>query len=165
MKNKKGSILILAVVTILILSIMAIAGLTVSSIENQTTNNYYRSKQAFYKAVEGVEKVRMKIYENQDPVFITGIEYNRSLTKEGNSNVYTEYITGDLQTFEDNLSKQIDVFLGFNAPPFKGMSLDDRIGASPVIWYVPVTALKKAGRSTAYSEIQSGIYSTLAVAH
>ncbi len=165
MKNERGSILILGVVTVLILSIMAIAGLTVSSIENQTTDNYYRSKQAFYKAVEAVEKVRMEIYENQDPVFITGIDYNRSLTREGNSTVYTEYITGDLQTFDYNSSKAIEVFMGFNAPPFKGMSLDDRIGAAPVIWYVPVTAMKKSGKSTAYSEIQSGIYSTLAVAH
>ena len=56
---ERGSILILAIVTIMILSIMAIAGLSVTSIENETTDNYYRSKQAFYKAVEAVEIFRL----------------------------------------------------------------------------------------------------------
>ena len=167
MGKERGSVLILSLVVVLILSIMAIAGLTVTSIENETTANYYRTKQAFYKAVEVVEKVRMQIYENQDPVFITGISYSRSGTREGNDTIYTEYCTGDMVEFEDVSSPAtpIGMFLGFNAPQFRGMSMDDRIGAAPVIWYVPVTALKKTGRSKAYSEIQSGIYSTLAVAH
>jgi len=165
MKNERGSILILAIVTVLILSIMAIAGLTVTSIENITTNNYYRTKQAFYKAVEIVENIRMQIYENQDPAYVTGIDYNRSSTGEWNGAVYTEFITGTLHEFGYNTSQPVEAFQGFAPPPFKGMSLDDRIGASPVIWYVPVTTYQKIGSTEAYAEIQSGIYSTLSTSH
>lgn len=165
MKNENGSILVLSIVVILIISIMAIAGLSVTSIEGVTTNNYYRTKQAFYKAVEIVERIRMKIYENQDPGYITGINYNRSSTGTWDGNVYTEYITGTLQEFGYNSSKSIEAFKGFAPPPFKGISLDDRVGATPVIWYVPVTTYQKTGRTEAYAEIQSGIYSTLSTSH
>ncbi len=107
----------------------------------------------------------MQIADNQDPTFVTSIDYNRSGTKEGYGQLYTQYITGTLIEFGYDTSNPVEVFTGFAPPPFKGMSLDDRVGATPVIWYVPITAMKKTGRTEAYSEIQSGIYSTLSIVH
>jgi hypothetical protein len=151
---KKGSILILALVTIMILSIMAIAGLSVTNIEIQTSGNYQRGKQALYKAIDIVETIRMRIENNPDPSFVTSI-------KENSKNSSKKYITGTLVDFENGTSKNVMRFETFNPPPFKGMSLDDRISVSPVIWYVPVTTMIEEGKYKAYSEIQSGVYSIL----
>jgi len=153
---KKGSILILALVTIMILSIMAIAGLSVTNIEIQTSGNYQRGKRALYKAINIVETIRMKIENNPDPAFVTGDELKCN-EKSGNE----QYITGTLVDFEQNSAKSVVRFETFNPPPFKGMSLDDRISVSPVIWYVPVTTMIKEGKYRSYSEIQSGVYSIL----
>ena len=153
---KKGSILILALVTILILSIMAIAGLSVTNIEIQTSGNYQRGKQALYKAIDIVETIRMRIENNPDPTFVTGSELKYEY-RSGNK----QYITGTLVNFEKNESVNVKRFETFNPPPFKGMSLDDRISISPIIWYVPVTTMIKEGKYRSYSEIQSGVYSIL----
>jgi len=161
---ERGSILVLGIISVLILSIMAIAGLTVTDMEIRTTGNYHVSKMAFYKAVEGVEKVKMEIAEKVMASLVTSINYTRNDTKEGDGAVFTEYITGTLNLFEDYSSQNIKQFEGFDAPPFKGLSLGhDNVPLSPVIWYVPVTAMYQSGRSRAYAEIQSGIYSTLEV--
>ena len=164
---QRGSILILAVVVVLILSIMAIAGLTVTSIEALTTNNYYLSKQAFYRAQGGVEEIRSKIIEyGTDTTSIVELKKETYDTKIGSDMVYTAYITGDLKDFGDSVIRTIEVFQGFNPPQINGTSLgNDNINISPIIWYVPITAVKKTSGNVAYSEIQTGVLSTVEALH
>ena len=54
---EKGSMLVLAIIATLILSLILVAGLTVSTTEVHTTQNYFLNKVSYYKAVEGVEIV------------------------------------------------------------------------------------------------------------
>ncbi len=155
---RRGSILILALVTIMILSIMAIAGLTVTSIENETTANFYRSKQAFYVAVEGVEQMRA-LMKDLDADDIAALEKSIIDTKIiGYGNNYTAYITGSLKDLEDNISNPMEIFEGFNPTHLSGSSVENTgTGVVPVIWYLPITAKKTTGKRTSYSEIQTGI--------
>lgn len=154
---RRGSILVLALVTIMILSIMAIAGLTVTSIESESTANFYRSKQAFYIAVEGVETMRA-IIKDLEADDIALLQKSISDTQEGSGNVYTAYITGSLIDLEDNIAKAIEIFEGFNPTHLSGSAVEaGATGITPVIWYLPITAKKKTGKMTSYSEIQTGI--------
>jgi hypothetical protein len=158
---EKGSMLVLAIIATLILSIILVAGLTVSTTEVHTTQNYYLNKMSYYKAVEGVEIVTEQIRITPDPgtIVVTASEYD-----ETDLGVQRTFITGSLVEFQNNSTQPVRPFAGFDPPPLPSISLGASTGVTPVIWYVPITAEVKMGianKKRSYTEIEAGIYSIL----
>ena len=75
---QKGSMLVLAIFATLILSIILVAGLSVSTTEVHTTQNYYMNKMSFYKAMEGLELVTEQIRNPPDPatIYVNSTEFD-----------------------------------------------------------------------------------------
>lgn len=96
---------------------MAVAGLSVTSIEMKSTQNFVARKTAFYKAVEGTELIRQMISENSDAEFVGTISKSRTETYESNGTESFEYITGTLKDFEEDKTVTVQPFTGFDAPP------------------------------------------------
>jgi len=155
---EKGSMLILAIVATLILSLIMVAGLTVSTTEVHTTQNYYLNKVSYYKAMEGVEIVTEMIRITADPgtISVAAGEYE---IKEGGAT--RKFITGSLVDFQNGETQLVKSFTGFDPPPLPGISLGSVSGVMPVIWYVPITSEVTVGKKRSYTEIEAGIYSIL----
>ncbi len=158
---QKGSMLILAIFATLILSIILVAGLSVSTTEVHTTQNYYLNKMSFYKAMEGLEIVTQKVREEPDPsvIVVTADKYS---AKEGG--IVREFITGTLVDIQNNSAQNVKPFTGFDPPPLPSMMLGMSSGIQPIIWYVPIAAEVEMGAHSgkrAYTEIEAGIYSIL----
>ena len=140
---------------VLILSIMVIAGLTITSIEANTSQNYYMGKKVFYAAEEGVNETIEIIKITPDP---TTFDLNKTLSV---SNETRTLITGSLFDLENNDPQKISGFTGFTPPPLPAISLSGSIGITPVIWDVPVSAHIKVGNRHAYAEVEAGVYATV----
>jgi len=161
---EKGSMIVLAIIATLILSLILVAGLTVSTTEVNTTQNYYMSKISYYKAMEGVEIVTEEIRNTADPstIYISADEYD--VTEIG---ITRKFITGNLENLQnlENGSgatyQNIKPFTGFDPPPLPSISLGASTGVMPVIWYVPVTSEVTVGSKRSFTEIEAGIYSIL----
>ena len=166
---EKGSVLVLTLIAVLILSGMAITGLTVSTTEAQSTQNFYLNKRAYYTAVEGVEVVRNLIYNDPAPENVTTLKKIPTDTWVGNTSMnYTYYVTGsmeDLQYFKEGVYELPTVggFQGFDPPPLPSISMGGTISIAPVVWQVNITSEVYFGKKKSYSEIQSGIYSIVTV--
>ncbi|HUU04574.1 MAG TPA: hypothetical protein VMZ49_01725 [Patescibacteria group bacterium] len=161
---EKGSMVILAIIATLILSLIMVAGLTVSTTEVNTTQNFLMNKISYYKAVEGVEIITEEIRNTADPatIYIAADEYE--VTETG---VTRKFITGTLENLQ-NLEKgsgptyqNVKLFMGFDPPPLPSISLGTSTGVSPVIWYVPIASEVTVNRKRSFTEIEAGIYSIL----
>lgn len=159
---EKGSMIILAIIATLILSLILVAGLTVSTTEVNTTQNYYLNKVSYYKAVEGIEHVIERIRNNPDPTEIS-INQSEYLSNEDGSQKL--FITGTLVDLQNSTAQTVKQFMGFAPPPLPGISLGPNSGISPIIWYVPVTSEVTVNRKRAYTEIEAGIYSSVTIAY
>jgi len=163
MKEKtQGSMIILAIIAVLILSLMVIAGLTVSSTEVNTTQNYYLGKVSYYTAVEGVERVAEDIRLNPDP---SAIIYNLGDMQTTEKGLVRDFITGTTEDLQSGTAQPIQSFSGFAPPPPPGISLGTSSGVSSVIWDVKVTSQVSFGAKRAFSEIEAGIFSTVVTAY
>lgn len=155
---EKGSTLILAIVATLILSLILIAGLTVSSTEVNTTQNYYMNKISYYKALEGVEIVTDQIRYTPDPSIIVVLPTEYVDRETG---MTKKFITGSLVDLQNGTTQNVTPFVGFDPPPLPSISLGTSTGITPVIWYVPVTSEVTVNRKRSFTEIEAGIYSIL----
>jgi hypothetical protein len=157
---EKGSLIILAIIATLILSIILIAGLTVSSTETQTTQNYYLNKVSYYKAVEGIEVITEDIRNENDPLVISDLTYAANVHKTEERGVESLFISGSLVDLQNNATQKVSIFLGFDPPPLPSISLGGAsTGVQPVIWFVPVTSQVQVNRKRSFTEIEAGIYS------
>lgn len=169
-KKQNGSALVLTLIAVLILSSLAVTGLTVSSTEIQSTQNFYLNKRAYYTALEGVEEVRNEIFTNPDPEYVTSLTRNSSQTMVGGGSNYTYYITGSMEDLRYFMEYQmdppkVDYFKGFDAPPLPGVGLGGTVTIAPVIWSVHITSCINTGKKKSYAEIQSGIYSIVSAGY
>ena len=155
---EKGSMLVLAIIATMILSLILVAGLTVSTTEVNTTQNYYMNKVSYYKAVEGVEIVTEDIRNNVDPPTIL-VEGNDYLVQEGGT--VKRFITGTLVDLQNGTTQNVKSFMGFDPPPLPSISLGSTSGVSPIIWYVPVTSEVTINKKRSFTEIEAGIYSII----
>ncbi len=158
---EKGSMLVLAIMATLVLSIILVAGLTVSTTEVHTTQNYFLNKQSYYEAVRGLEIVTQMIRTTADPgtIYVPADEFG---VKQ--AGVEMKFITGSLVDLQNNTTQNVRSFQGFAPPPLPSISLGASTGVTPVIWYVPITAEVKMGsalRKQSYTEIEAGVYSIL----
>jgi len=157
--NNRGSILVLALISVLVLSVMAIAGLTVSTTEIQTTDTLFLRKSAYYLAVQGVEQVRDLIYQDPNPEVVGTLIRTTTDTTYNEGGMAKSYITGSLIDLEAGSPKGVTMFDGFDPPPMPGISLGAISAIQPVVWDVRITSRINVGRKRAYSEIQTGVYS------
>jgi hypothetical protein len=159
---EKGSMIVLAIMATLILSIILMAGLTVSTTEAQTTQNYYLNKVSYYKAVEGVEIATEDIRNENDPTLISQFKYMADGNNSSERGVDALFISGSLVNLQAGNTQNISLFMGFDAPPLPGISLGGGVtGVSSVIWYVPITSQVTVNNKRAFTEIEAGIYSIL----
>lgn len=159
---EKGSMIILAIIATLILSLILVAGLTVSTTEVNTTQNYYLNKVSYYEAVEGIERVIEQIRSEPDPTSISVIADDFKINQNGTEKVF---ITGTLVDLQNGTTQTVKQFMGFAPPPLPGISLGPNSGISPIIWYVPVTSKVTVNRKVSYTEIEAGIYSSVTIAY
>jgi hypothetical protein len=155
---EKGSMLILAIIATLILSLILVAGLTVSTTEVHTNQNYFMNKVSYYKAVEGVEIVTEEIRNTPDPSTIS-VESNEYLVTDGGT--AKRFITGTLVDLQNGTTQNVKPFMGFDPPPLPSISLGSTSGVSPIIWFVPVTSEVTVNKKRSFTEIESGIYSII----
>jgi hypothetical protein len=171
-EKEKGSILVLTIIAVLILSIMVTGLLDVGTSEVYTTQNYHLSKSAYYTAVQGVEEIRVNIYNTPDAVSV------RNLTKMPPPEAYSSsggflrfYVTGTLKDLEDILAGKdtdgvpIEQFIGFDPPPLPAISLGGSSSVEAIVWKVQVTAKIDANKRSTYSEVIAGVYSVLTVGY
>ncbi len=155
---EKGSMLILAIIATLILSLIMVAGLTVSTTEVHTTQNYYMNKISYYKAIEGLEIVTEMIRNETDPSVIN-VKISEFVTSE--TGITKKFLTGTLVDLQNGAIQNVKQFLGFDAPPLPSISLGTATGVTPVIWYVPITSEVTVNHKRSYTEIEAGVYSIL----
>jgi len=131
MKNsERGSALILVLIAVLILSLIGLAGLENTSLETKTNRQFFADKTALYTAESGVSDGIRRIYDEYYPpdiVFLT-IPFGQMTYRGGALNETTPV--------------PVKAFLGFNAPPPTGMSIEEcsEIGATIVLWHLTVSA-------------------------
>ena len=157
---ERGSMLILAIIATLILSLILVSGLTVSTTEVNTTQNFYMNKISYYKAVEGVETVTELIRNTADPSTISVKAEDNITTGSGMSR---SFITGTLVDLQHTpvTIQNVKPFTGFDPPPLPSISLGTTSGITPIIWYVPITSEVTVNRKRSFTEIEAGIYSIL----
>jgi len=151
-KDEKGSMLIIALITILILSFIVAAGIRTTSTELFTTYNVYLKKYSYYYAVAGVEEIAEKIKNSENP---SSIRENKIKNTENGLKV--RIFTGDLESGVTNIS----LFQGFPPPPLPGINLSSSSSITPLIWQLNVTSEIISKKRKAYSEIKTGIYSLM----
>jgi hypothetical protein len=159
---EKGSMLILAIVATLILSLIMVAGLTVSTTEVNTTQNYYLNKVSYYKAMEGLERVIEQIRSEPNPANINVVPNDYKIVQDGAQRLF---ITGTLVNLQAGDTQNIRQFTAFPPPPLPGISLGPNSGISPIIWYVPITSEVTVNHKKSYTEIEAGIYSSVTIAY
>jgi len=154
----KGSMLILALITVLILSFMVAAGIRTATTELFTTQNVFLKSSSFYYAVEGTEEIAKQIDNVSNPASIS----NDKTIQEGG--LTKRYFTGDM--IDDNSDGIVEVenvkfFQGFPAPPPMGMSLGANSGVTPSIWYFEITSEVSTGSRKSFTEVEAGVYKLL----
>lgn len=158
---EKGSMIVLAIMATLILSLILAAGLSVSTTEAVTTQNFLLNKVSYYKAVEGVEIIAEEIRSNPNPDNIVAIQVQPGDYPTAEGAAKKKFITGLLTDLQAGSTQTVKMFDGFDPPPLPSMGLGSMSGIQPVIWYVPVTSEVKVGSKSAYTEIEAGIYSII----
>ena len=151
-KKEKGSMLIIALITVLILSFIVASGIRTTTTELYTTYNYYLKKSSYYYAVAGVESVAIMVKNSEDP---SSISLDKTEHTEDGSTV--RLFTGDFETGVTNVT----VFQGFQPPPLPGISLGTSTSVKPIIWELNMASELTKGKRKAYSEIEAGIYSLM----
>lgn len=169
-QTQDGSALVLTLVAVLILSSLAITGLTVSSTEVESTQNFYLNKRAYYTALEGVEELRNEIFRNPAPEYVTTLNRTLDITKDGSGTNYTFYVTGAMENMYSHVeanetTPNVTFFDGFNPPPLPSVGMGGKVTVAPVIWSVHVTACVNQGKKKSYAEIHSGVYSIVSTGY
>ena len=150
--NEKGSMLIIALITVLILSFIVASAIRTTTEELYTTYNVYLQKASYYTAVTGVETAAVKIRNSSDPSSITIDQ-----TVHAADGTTRRYYTGDIVNGVSNIA----VFQGFPPPPLPGISLGTSSGITPIVWNVKITSILTTGKRKAFSEINVGVYSLM----
>ncbi len=175
MKDEKGSILVLTLISILILSLMVIGLLTVGSTETATTANYQLSRIAYYTAMQGVEDVRAEIIDSADSANAAEDveEIYRDLSSTEVQTGYgakTSYMSGSLMQLEDFETSLAKASGGTEVTPpklreFEGISPPQKVATDlkiatliPRLIRVQITSKVEMAGRTAYSEIIAGVY-------
>ncbi len=171
-EKEKGSILVLTIIAVLILSIMVTGLLDVGTSEFYTTQNYLSSKAAYYTAVQGVEEIRVEIYNTPDAESVRNIIKMPPPGASSSSGGFLRYyVTGTLKDLEDILAGTntngvpVEQFDGFEAPPLPAISLGGSSSVEATVWKVLVTAKIDENKRSTYSEVIAGIYSVLTVGY
>lgn len=175
-RGKRGSILVLTIVSVLVLSLIVTGLLSVGTTEIHSTQNFHMNKSAYYAALEGVEGIRVSIADNPDVGFVTSISKSPYDTEKvesfdggdeerkfKNLGIRRSYITGNLKDFKDNTPQTVTKFEGFDAPQFRGLALGTETTIIPVVWRVQITAETAMGSRNGYSEIIAGVYAGIVV--
>lgn len=175
-KGKKGSILVLTILSVLILSLIVTGLLSVGTTEIHSTQNFHLNKSAYYASLEGVEGIRVSIADNPDVGFVGSISKSPSETEKmesfdggdedrefKNLGIRRSYITGNLKDFKDNTPQLVTKFEGFDAPQFRGLALGTEASIVPVVWRVQITAEAGMGGRVGYAEIIAGVYAGIVV--
>lgn len=167
--KKRGSILVLTIISALILSLIMTGLLSIGTTEIHTTQNFQLNKISYYAAEEGVEDIRNMIIDApsvSDVATIFKDVYSTRLKEsfyDGSDTISTgilrTYITGSLLDFQEGTQQLLQHFEGFPAPPLLGAS--QSLNLSPMVWKVYVTAEAKAGNRAGYTELVAGIYYTV----
>jgi hypothetical protein len=155
MKKEKGSMLIIALITILILSFIVASAIRTTTEELYTTYNMYLQKSSYYTAIKGIEEAAILIKNSNDPASIK-IDNNFN----ANDGTKRRYYTGDLSD-NTGTAKNISLFQGFPPPPIPGISLGTSTGIIPLLWNVNIVSELKIYNRKAYSEINTGVYSIM----
>ena len=153
---ERGSILILTLIAVMVLSMMITGLLTVGTTELYTTQNYQLNRVSHFHALQGLEVVRDKILNSEEPDKITlpGIAtYENGVSKM--------LYLGSVVDLQEGKPYAIKWFEGFPPPPLRGMSLGSNSNIQPVIWEVQITAEITQGTRKTYSEIVSGVYTLM----
>jgi hypothetical protein len=133
----RGSALLLVLIALLILSLIGLAALTQSGSEINTTGNFYKDKGAFYAADAGIQ-VGMKEIKDQftNP---TGVLLDNDYTFPNQ-----RYYTG---TMDNSMAQNVTAFVGFNAPPVVGQSIEmgSELNMKAVPWQLTVSSVSKFG--------------------
>jgi hypothetical protein len=133
----KGSALLLVLIALLILSLIGLSALTQSGSEINTTGNFFKDKSAFYAADAGIQ-VGMKEIQDQftNPMGVI-LDNNYTFTNQ-------RYYTG---TMVNSTAQYVKAFLGFNAPPPVGQSIEmgSELNMKTVPWQLIVSSVSKAG--------------------
>ena len=172
-RGKKGSILVLTILSVLILSLIVTGLLSVGTTEIHSTQNFHMNKAAYYAALEGVEEIRVAIWDNPEEGFVDSISRSPADTRQmesfdagdeerefKNLGISRSYITGNLKDFKDNTPQTLTKFEGFRPPSLRGVALG-RISMEPTVWRVQITAEAGMGGRVGYAEIIAGVYSTI----
>ncbi len=153
---QRGSVLVLAIITILIMSIMIAGLLTMGSSEVATTHNYQLKKKSYYHAVQGLETVIEQVRNAEDPTTIQ-VDPVASPTTDADGTKKNFY-TGNMTTGVTAVS----YYKGISAPQMVGISLGTESGYTPVMYRVPVTAEVQSGsKAPAVTEIEAGVYALM----
>ncbi|MBU4268663.1 MAG: hypothetical protein KJ808_07440 [Acidobacteria bacterium] len=134
MKNsERGSALILVLIAVLLLSLIGLAGLENTSLETKTNRQFLADKTALYTAESGISDGIRRIYNEYYPpdIVFPAIPFGQ-MTYRG----------GELNVTSPALPVPVKAFLGFNAPPPTGMSIEEcsETGATIVLWDLTVSA-------------------------
>ncbi len=151
-RKEKGSMLVIALITVLILSFIVASGIRTTTTELFTTYNYYLKKASYYYAVAGVESVAVLVKNSEDP---SSIILNETKNTEDGATV--KLFTGDLETGVSSIT----IFQGFQPPPLPGISLGTTTSIKPIIWEINLASELTKGKRKSYSEIEAGIYSLM----
>ncbi len=164
MKNEKGSILVLTLVSVLVLSLMIMGLLTVGSVETTSTHNYQLDRIAYYTAMEGVETIRREIMDEN----ANFTEISKSLAQtevEEEYGITRGYFSGSLRQlarYEEGVLAEVPTITRYDTfkPPAL-VGVDEKIKYLPVTLRIHVTAKVSQNDQTAYAEIVSGVYYTI----
>lgn len=128
---QRGSALILVLIAVLLLSLIGIAGLENTSLETGTNRQFMADKTAFYSAETGLN---VGINEIRKSLYPPEISLSPTATARG-----MIYRTG---TLESSASQPVKAYLGFKAPPPRGISIEmcSEIGATIALWELTVAA-------------------------
>jgi hypothetical protein len=188
MEHKKGSMLVITIVSILVLSLMVTGLLTVGSTEIYTTHNYQLNRSAYYTAVEGMEEVRNMIRNNPDAEYISSIYVSLDdSARYDDKGVRFAYMTGTLKDLEaitlgggttgfngtgytgsgtGSGTSPIKEYKEVDAPQLPGSSITmggtSAASFSTMIWKIRITSQVTAGRSNkkvSYAELVAGVFS------
>lgn len=128
-KHKKGSALILVLISILILSMIGMVGLTNISTDLSTARNFSADKTAFYAADAGIN---FGLNEIRKSLFPPDVKFNIT---DGN----IKYKSGGIK---DTSSQPVKAFKGFASPPPRGISIEasSEVGAAVNPWQLTVSS-------------------------
>jgi len=133
--KNQGSALLLVLIALLILSLIGLSALTQSGSEINTTGNFLRDKSAFYAADAGIQRGMDEI--NKHFTNPTSVLLDQTFANQ-------RYYTG---TMTNLTAQNVSAFMGFNAPPVIGQSIEmgSELNMRAVPWQLTVSSVSKAG--------------------